>query len=174
MWGEIEYHESPMSFTIIACGRKEVKTTIQILCFCFSSIFHQINFVSRTPRWQCQRLVKPLCFCLISGRNIKFMLIRVTSPRLSYANNSSAKLPLVLALKMYNDLYSVLLKCLGRFLIAYNKIARELAYRGNSERPLQVETQGSGRSTTELMSVVLNFEEPRTGVTVWLLNTDNT
>ena len=102
------------------------------------------------------------------------MLIRVTAPRLSYANNSSAKLPLELALKTYNDLYSVLLKCLVRLLIAYNKTARESANRGNSERPLQVETRGSGRSTTELMSVVLNFEEQRTGVTEWLLNTDIT
>ena len=174
MWEESEYYESPMSFTIIACGRKEVKTSIQILCFCFSSMFSQINFVSRTPQWQCQRLVKSFCFLFISGRNIKFMLIRVTAPRLSYANNSSAKLPLELALKTYNDLYSVLLKCLVRLLSAYNKIARESANGGNSERPLQVETQGSGRSTTELMSMVLNFEKLRSGVTEWLLNTDIT
>lgn len=74
---------------------------------------------------------------------------------------------------MYNDLYSVLLKCLVRFLIAYNQIARESAYRVNSETSAS-RNKGSGRSTTELMSVVLNFEEPRTGVTEWLLNTDIT
>ena len=89
------------------------------------------------------------------------MLIRVTALRLSYANNSSAKLPLDLALKTYNDLYSVLLKCLVRLLIAYNKTAWESANKGNSERPLQVETPRSGKSITEVMSVVLNFEEER-------------
>lgn len=44
---------------------------------------------------------------------------------------------------------------------------------GNPEKPLQVETQGSGKSMTELMSVVLDFEEESSGVTQKLLNTDN-